>query len=130
MIHLEKTDKQWIKFCKGHYKSKYPFTGRWIDSLKPLFIEIYGYDPDIDGNYHNYLICMFNKLLDIHLKIVADYSGTNMQLREIFSAAFYKSISRDDDLPIERAISQLCGLIQSNPIIETRHEIEQPRYEL
>lgn len=118
MIQLEKTDKQWIKLCKMHYKEKYPYTGSWVNTLKPLFKEIYGWDPDEDNNYNDYLLGIFNKLLEIHLKIVDDHSGSNMHLREIFSAAFTKSISREDDLPIERAISQLCGLIQCNTVIE------------
>ena len=127
MIHLEKTDKQWIKICKCklHYESKYPFKGTWIETLKPLFKDIYGWDPDSD--YHTYLNVLFNKLLDVHLKIVDDRSGSNLQLREIFSAAFYKSISRTNDLPIERSISQLCGLIQCNTVIQ---EDGTRRYEL
>lgn len=126
MIHLEKTEKQWIKLCKGHYKEKYPFTGSWVNNLKPLFTETYGWNPDEYNNYYDYLNCIFNKLLDIHLKIQHDQSGSNLQLREIFSAAFYKSIGRTDDLPIERAISKLCGLIQFNTVIENG----EPRYEL
>lgn len=124
MIQLDKAEKQWIKLCKGHYKDKYPFTGRWVDNLKPLFAEIYWWNPDEDNNYHDYLNCIFNKLLDIHLKIQHDQSGSNMQLREIFSAAFYKSIVRTDELPIERAIAKLCGLIQMNTVYENG----EPRY--
>ena len=70
MIQISKIEQQWIKMCKGHYQKKYPFTGRWVNTLKPLFIEIYGYDPDADNNYNDYLNCMFNRLLDIQLKIV------------------------------------------------------------
>jgi len=126
MIHLEKTEKQWIKLCKGHLKEKYPFAGHWVNTLKPLFTEIYGWNPDEDNNYQDYLRCVFNKLLDIHLKIVCDMSGNNNQLRSIFSAAFYKSITREDELPIERAIAELCGLIQCNTVVEDG----VPRYEL
>ena len=61
---------------------------------------------------------MFNKLLEIHLKIKDDRSGTNLQLRGIFEAAFYKGICRDEDLPIERAIAELCGLIQNTTVLE------------
>jgi len=86
--------------------------------MKPLFIEIYGWNPDEDNNYRDYLNCMFNKLLDIHLKIVHDQSGSNLQLRGIFSAAFHKGISRNQRKPIERAIAELCGLIQNNLVID------------
>lgn len=118
MIHLEKTEKQWIKLCKWHYKDKYPWKESWVETLKPLFIEIYAWNPDEDNNYHDYLSCIFNKLLEIHLKISDDKSGTNYQLRHLFYAAFYKSISRDAESPIERTIAELCGFIQSNTVIE------------
>lgn len=126
MIQLEITEKQWIKLCKGHYKEKYPFTGRWVDYLKPMFTKVYGWNPDEDNNYYDYLNCIFNKLLNIHLKIQHDQSGSNRQLREIFSAAFYKSIVRTDELPIERAIACLYGLIQMNTV----YVDGVPRYEL
>ena len=113
-INLNKIEKKIIKFCKGHFKSKYPFTGEWVISFKPLFIEIYGWDPDEDNNYHDYLNCLFGKLLELHLKIQDDQSGSNAQLKGIFEAAFYKGIVRSNDHPIERAISELCGLIQCN----------------
>jgi len=126
MIHLEPTEKRWIKLCKLHYEDKYPMTGSWVNTLKPMFIEIYGWNPDEDNNYRDYLNCIFNKLFDIYLKIADDRSGNNNHLRSIFSAAFYKSISRMDELPIERSISELCGLIQCNTVREN----EEQRYEL
>lgn len=127
MIQLLPTEKQWIKLCKGHLKDKYPYTGTWIDTLKPLFTEIYGWNPDEDKNYHDYLNCIFNRLFDIYLKIAKDDSGNNNQLRSIFSAAFYKSVSRMEALPIERAIVELCALIQFNQVILDNGE---HRYEL
>lgn len=127
MISLDSNEKRWIKLCKGHYKEKYPFTGKWANNLKPLFTEIYCWNPDEDNNYNDFLNCIFNKLLDIHLKILDDRSGNNNQLRSIFNAAFSKSISRTDELPIERAIAELCGLIQCNTVI---NENGEHRYEL
>jgi hypothetical protein len=127
MIHLEETDKQWIKLCKGHYKEKYPLTGRWVNTLKPLFTELYGWNPDEDKNYNDYLNCIFNRLLDLYLKIAYDESGTNAQLRGIFSAAFYKSISKEEELPIERAIAELCSLIRFNKVTD---EMGKHRYDL
>jgi hypothetical protein len=116
MIQLTPSEKKIIKLCKGHFQQRYPFTGKWATNLVPLFEEIYGWDPNSD--YGGYLNVLFNKLLEIHLKIQDDQSGNNLQLRSIFEAAFYKGIVRTDDLPIERAIAQLCGLIQSNTVIE------------
>lgn len=118
MIHLTQPECDIIKLCKLHYKEDmYPLTGKWANTLKPLFKKIYGWDPDEDNNYGDYLNCVFNKLLEIHLKIQDDKSGNNRQLRGIFEAAFYKSISMDEDIPIERAISKLCGLIQGNSVM-------------
>ena len=89
-IKLDKYEIQWIKLCKGHYKEKCPSTGSWVKTLKPMFVEIYGWNPDEDKNYHDYLNCIFGKLLEIHLKIIYDQSGSNLQLREIFNSSFSK----------------------------------------
>lgn len=124
MIELSKTDKQWINFCKGNHD--YPTANTWTDSLKPLFTEIYGWNPDEDNNYHDYLNCIFNKLLDVHLKILVDHSGCNRQIRDVFGAAFYKGISNSQELPIERSIAELCGLIQCNIVVDNGVK----RYEL
>ena len=113
-IQLSDPEKKIILFCKGHLWKKYPWKGEWVKSFKPLFLEIYGWDPDEDNNYGDYLNCLFNKLLELHLKIQDDMSGNNIQLKSIFESAFHKGLIRTDDLPIERAISQLCGLIQNN----------------
>jgi len=121
MINLTNPEKDWIKLCKGHYTSKYPFQGKWVETLKPLFTKIYGWNPN-DDNYRDYLNCMFNKLLELYLKIADDQSGNNIQLRGIFEAAFYKGIVRTDDLPIERAISELCGLISRNRVLSDSEE--------
>ena len=59
-------------------------------------------------------------------KIIHDQSGSNLQMRNIFEAAFYKGISNDQELPIERAIHQLCGTIQNNLVVEDGKN----RYEL
>jgi len=126
MITLSEPERQWIKLCKGHYKDVYPYTGSWVRTLKPLFTEIYGWNPNEDNNYRDYLNCIFNKLLEIHLKIQDDRSGNNVQMRGIFEAAFYKGISRTERRPIERAIAELCGLIQNNTVIEDG----KPRYSL
>jgi hypothetical protein len=117
MIELSKAEKQFIKFCKLHYKDQYPMRGSWVEILKPLFTEIYGWNPDENNSNYEYLGCLFNKLLDIHLKIEDDNTNTRGQLKSIFTASFYKSFAIDDNLPIERAISCLCGLIQGNTVI-------------
>ena len=122
MIELSKYEKEWIRTCKGHNVEKYPLKGKWVLTLKPLFEEIYGWNPDMD--YNSYLNVLFSRLLEIQLKISDDQSGSNRQMRDIFDGAFRNGAFRkgllggDDDLPIERAISVLCGLIMCNTVIE------------
>jgi hypothetical protein len=127
MIELNKHDKQLILLCKGHLQKQYPFKGEWTETLKPIFRDYWGWDPDEDNNYQDYLRGAFNRLLDLYLKIKDDWTGCNGQLKEIFSAAFYIGITRDQELPIERAISQLCGLIQCNSVVNDKKE---KRYDL
>ena len=124
MILLTALEKDWIKVCKGHLKSKYPWQGEWTETLKPLFQKVYGWNPN--DHYNDYLNCLFNKLLELYLKIEDDRSGTNLHLRSIFEAAFHKGIVRTQELPIERAIAELCGLIQVNTVVEDGKN----RYEL
>lgn len=117
LIELSEQERKWIKLLKGHYKTEYPSKGNeWTDVLKPMFNEVYGWTAE--EHYQDFLTCMFNKLLSIHLKIKDDKSGHDRELNSIFSASFYKSISRAQEQPIERAISELCGLIQLTIVIE------------
>jgi hypothetical protein len=116
MIQLTQSEKKWIKLAKGHYEVEYPYKGCWLETAKPLFEEVYGWSPD---EFHNdYVIGLFSKLMELHLKIEDDRSGNNVQLFGIFGAAFAKSLRRTEDEPIERAISELFGLIQNNTVIE------------
>ena len=117
-IQLDKYERQWILLCKGHFKDKYGTNAKnWIDSLRPLHAEIYQWGDSRDW-YHDFLRCMFDVLLDLHLKIKLDNSGSERQLKEIFNASFSKGLARDNELPIERAISELCGQIQCNQVVE------------
>jgi len=116
-IELTASEVEWIKFCKWHYKDKYPLSAKgWIVSMKPLFLEKYQWSPD--EYYNDFLDCMFKRLLDIYLKIADDRSGNNVQLKEIIEAGFSRTYRRDYELPIERVIAELCGQIQCNTVIE------------
>lgn len=119
MIELDGYEKKLILLCKGQLVENYPFTGKWVTTIKPLFIETYGWNPDESNDYYNqYLYVIFSKLLDVHLKIKEDLSGTNQQIKEIFNSILFKKISNDAELPIERAIHTLCGLISSTKILD------------
>lgn len=120
MIELDKNEKRWILLIKGQLdENEYPYKGKFIDIMKKMFFEIYGWNPDEDNNYHDYLRCIFNRLLDIHNKISDDKSSSNNQLKEIFKASFYKGISNDSELPIERAVEELCGIIQGTSVLNS-----------
>ncbi len=109
-IALTEQEVLWIKLCKLHLKDKYPMQNSWIDTIKPLFEEIYGWSPE--EHPADFRDCMFQKLLDLYLKIQDDQSGCNAQLKEVFKESFSKW-RRDYEQPVERAIAELCGQIQN-----------------
>jgi hypothetical protein len=127
MIQLDKNEKQWILLIKGQLEEKYPFKDKWVETLKPLFVETYGWNPDEDRNYQDYLRAIFNKLLDIQMKIKDNWVDPNAQLKELFFVSFHKSIFYEEELPIERAIHKLCGLIKLTSVIDNNKE---KRFEL
>lgn len=118
MIELSIYEKQWIKLCKGQYEKLYPFQKTWHETAKPLFEKIYGWNPDKNSHYQDYLNHLFEILLDLYLKIKEEYVSENHQLKMIFHNTFYKRISCNEELPIERAIHTLCALIQGTTVIE------------
>ena len=116
-IELSKYDVKWIKLMKFHYEDKYPMKGGWIETMKPMFNEIYAWDAD--EHYNDYLDCIFQKLFDLYLKIQLDQSGNNVHLKSIITASFNQSILTGDyKKPIERVICKLCSEITCNTVIE------------
>lgn len=134
MIQLSEAEKKIILICKGHLQDEYPDNIKerknyWVNRLKPLFKEIYGWDPDEDNNYNDYLRGLFNKLLSIFNKIEYNQSGDPMHyISEIFYSAFYKTWEHDADLPIERAIQKLCSHIACTQYLQ--NDDKSPRYDL
>lgn len=114
MIELSVYEKKWIKLSKNYYSKVYPYTGEWVNTAIPLFEEIYGYEVD---KYAHWKYVLFEALLDIHLKIKLDQSGSDRQLKSIFSAAFHKGISNNSNEPIDRAIHTLFGFIQGTRVL-------------
>jgi len=116
MIELSDSDKQWINFCKNRLGDKYPFTNNWIQSMKPMFLDLYGWNPDDDNNYYDFLECTFKRLLDVQLLISeSDYHDHHRELNEVFKATF---TSNEFELPIERAIIALRASIAFNSVID------------
>lgn len=126
-IALTPTDVKWIKLCKGHYKDKYPYmTTHWLDALKPIFIEIYQYDPN--EHYYEFTNCMFKRLLEILQKISESEADYKRYVHEVFNASFEESVFRKYPLPIERAVAELCSIIQNNLVIKDgaeRYSLEE-----
>lgn len=135
MIELNKYEVMWILICKGHYKNIFPEKKnmRWHNYLKPLWFEIYGWNPDDPGNEKDYLKGIFNKLLSIHIKI-QESRNDNWHIEEIFAATFSKGISNDAQKPIERGIHALCSLIQNTLVIdsfgEKRFDLDEGKEEV
>lgn len=115
-IPLDKYEVQWIKLCKGHFDKKYNFEDEnRIERLKPLFTEIYGWNPDEDNNYRDFLDCIFKKLFSLYLKIHEETS-TDLLITEVVSSSFWQRPSNNHELPIERCIADICFKIAWTPI--------------
>ena len=118
MIELTPQEVKWIKLCKNHYNKDIP-KGQKETKLKRLawmYELVYGWSPT--EHYNDFLNCMFNKLLDIWIKIEYDQSGNNNQLRAVFYSAFNKGWDTDPELPIERAINALYSEIAFTTVVE------------
>lgn len=98
-------------------KVKYGEHDTWIETLKPMFTEVYGWTAE--DFYDDFLDCIFNKLFDIYFKIKLDQSGSNIQLKEIIKAGIRDKYDRDSKLtPMERIIGELCSQIRMNLVID------------
>lgn len=130
MIPLTKYEVRWIKYCKGHYNSGGLPNSNPYEAM-PLFEEIYAWSPNEFKN--DFLNCLFSKLLDIWFKIGQDGSCSNQAIINVFNASFYKSFTRDYDLPIERAISELISMIAlttvMNPDKTLRFNLNEKDYD-
>jgi hypothetical protein len=117
-IPLGKYEIQWIKLCKGHYDQKYNFEDEnRIERLKPLFTEIYGWNPDEDNNYRDFLDCIFKKLFSLYLKI-HDETSTDLLITEVVQSSFWQRPSNNHELPIERCIADICFKIAWTPVCD------------
>lgn len=115
-IPLDENEVKWIKLCKGHYDKKYNFSDEnCIERLKPLFTEIYGWNPDEDNNYKDFLNCIFKKLFSIYLK-VHEETSTDLLITQVVESSFWKRPSNDYDLPIERCISDIWFKLTWTPV--------------
>lgn len=117
-IPLDKYEVQWIKLCKGHFNEKYNFKDEnRIERLKPLFTETYGWNPDEDNNYKDFLNCIFKKLFIIYLKI-HDQTSTDLLITQVVESSFWQRPSNDYKLPIERCIVDICFKLTWTPVYD------------
>lgn len=114
-LELSKSERLILKAIKNHFKDEYPLNAKdWTASMIPFFEKIYGLNPnDKNFSFDEYYSVLFNLLLNLFFKVYEDGSGSNQSLKKVFAASFAKSHVRDDEKPIKRAISELCGHLQS-----------------
>lgn len=123
MIELNEIEKVFILAIKRHFH-KYLHDPKivdhsWNNYLQPLYMFFYNKMTYVTQEEYNYHI--FKIIMDIYLKIGVDNSGCNHNLYSIFTAAFTeKSWRYSEATPIERVISQVCGLIQSTSVFEDK----------
>lgn len=123
MIELNEIEKAFILAIKRHFH-KYLSDPKiidhsWNNYLQPLYMFFYNKMTYVTQEEYNYHI--FKIVMDIYLKIGADHSGCNHNLYSIFNAAFAeKSWRYSEATPIERVISQVCGLIQSTSVFNDK----------
>lgn len=110
MIQLSDTEREWLHMIKLH--RKVPGI-TWADKCCFMYREIYG-----DNGYSRWEQAVFNSLLTLYFKIRIDGSGDNVDIKDVFHAAFYPSYIRQEKEPIDRAIAELCGQIQGVVVIE------------
>lgn len=123
-IKLSRSQKMVIKTIKNHYSNIWEINCKtWYKSLQKVYSEIYGY-KFTNNIEHRYV--MFNSLFTIYTIIKEDQSGDERELRNLFHISFHKTISRDEPNPVNRVISELCGLIQCNTV-EGRYDLSVVR---
>jgi len=123
LIKLTKYDKMWIKLLKNHYANDERYhvnASSWIETLKPMFREIYGYEPD--ENLKSFRFCIHRKLFKLWYKIDPRMIQDNIDwkcdiLLEILKPVFSRSIVRDYEESVDRLIAELCGQIQCTLVI-------------
>ena len=117
MIQLTESDKVMILICKMNLQEKYPIKDSIPEKFIPYWIEYYAWDPMTDNNYEDYLNGLFFRMYEVYKKIKDDQSGTDLEMRNLFSALMYKGISNDSEKPILRGINHLHGLIQFTQVV-------------
>lgn len=123
LIELTEYDKMWIKLLKNHYVNDERYhvnASSWIETLKPMFREIYGYEPD--EHMSSFRRCISMKLFKLWHKIDPRMHQDNMDFKcdilyGISAKAFHRTISRDYEDPTDRFIAELCGEIQCVRVI-------------
>jgi hypothetical protein len=125
-IKLDDIDKKIILLCKGHLEDKYPFKDTWTNTLVDFYRDHYGLNPDEYPK--RFKSCIFYKLLGIQRKLSENEYQRSQEIDKIFQCVFEKGIIRNDDEPIERGISELCGIIQCARYLDAITNL--PRYSL
>ena len=114
-IELTKSEARLVRLCKGRHPYKRSST---ILELMFKYYKTYynAFESTDEQVYKTAMSVMFSNLLNVYMLIREGKGYKYNDLETIFSASFGKSYFRTQELPIERAIAQLYGLIQSTKV--------------
>lgn len=108
-IQLNETERFLVALTKNHFKNK--LTGKsWVEVMQESFRKIYGYEFE---NNFNDNFTIFAKLYKIYYKISQNSLEDTLL---IFAQVFNERSFRKDEKTIERAIGEVCGLIQATTV--------------
>lgn len=125
-IALTKSDKEIIRLCKGKHRFKPCDTH--IDLLKKYYNK--NYCVNADEYYKEFLSCMFSNLLDVFMKIRSNKGTVNSDILSLFHNSFEKNCFREQEMPIERALTELFSQIRLTAVRETKNGNSVKRFDL
>lgn len=105
----DKTEKELILVCKGHFLDQYPSRGSWDLKLEPFWLKHWGWDP-VEFR-QDYLKGMFNYMLKTFIN-AAPPRKNNWYLNQLMEAVLYKGFIYDQEEPVLRGISKLASMIR------------------
>ena len=114
-IELTKSEDRLVRLCKGRhpYKRSSTVLELIFKHYRTHYNTFGGTDEQV---YKTAMSVMFSNLLNVYMLIREGKGYKYNDLETIFFASFGKSYARPQELPIERAIAQLYGLIQSTKV--------------
>lgn len=124
-IILNNHEKELLLLTKDQHKYVDENYDGPIELLQLYYEDNFGIDPY--ENYHTFLSVIFKKLFQLYMKVRYWEGDKNGDLIELFNVVFgySKTIVRNQNLPSERAIEELFGMLQT---IKVREKDENGNY--